>query len=173
MSDAVMPDPAALVHLLDQMREHFEIVMQEIPRHMVGQYPFLLAESSQIVLVADMTLASVRDTIRMLGHVKDIAPKVPLTLIGNKSGPQTDVSQKDFEHAIERPLDLLIPYDPKTAMAAAKSAKMLAQVAKGSKTVAGVKTLAQRVTGSGTAKAAQPFWKALTQAKAGKTARKA
>ena len=173
VGDAVMPDPAALVHLIDEMREHFGIVALEIPRHLLAHYPFLLTESAEIVLVSDLSLAAVRDTIRVLGYLRDIAPKVNVTLVANKVAPVTEVSQKDFEHAIERGVDLAVPLDAKTAMMAAKSAKMLGQISKASKSVASLHQLALRLTGMEDKAAPKSFWAKLTEPKTGQPKAKA
>jgi pilus assembly protein CpaE len=165
VGDAVMPDPAALVHLIDEMREHFSIVALEVPRHLMAHYPFMLTESAEIVLVCDLTLASVRDTIRVLGYLRDVAPKVKVTLVANRVGTLNEVTPKDFEHAVERSIDLQIPLDAKTAMTAAKSAKMLAQISKASKPAVALHQLAQKVTGLEPEAKAKPFWAKLTESK--------
>jgi len=165
VGDAVMPDPAALVHLIDEMREHFSIVSLEVPRHLMAHYPFLLTESSEIVLICDLSLAAVRDTIRVLGYLRDVAPKAKVTLVANKVAPINEVTPKDFEHAVERSIDLQIPLDAKTAMTAAKSAKMMAQISKAAKPAAALRQLAQRVTGVEIEVKAKPFWAKLTEKK--------
>jgi len=164
VGDAAMPDPAALVHLIDEMREHFSLVALDVPRHLMAHYPFMLTESAEIVLVCDLTLASVRDTIRVLGYLRDVAPKVKVSLVANKVGQVNEVALKDFEHAVERSVDLVIPLDAKTAMAAAKSAKMLAQVSKAARPVAAFRQLAQRLTGT-EVQESKPFWAKLVEAR--------
>src|ERR1044072_750920 len=39
-----------------------------------------------------------------------------------------EVSRKDFEHSIERKVDVILPFDPKTAAQAAKLGQPLAKV---------------------------------------------
>jgi len=147
LSEAFMPDPAALTHLIDEMRQHFDCVVMEIPRHLVGHYPFLLAESAEIALVADMTLPAVRDALRVQGFLQEVAPKAKVTLVANKVGSQLEVSQKDFETAVERKIDWAIPLDAKVAMGAAKSAKMMAQVASSSKCVSTLRNMVRDLAG--------------------------
>jgi pilus assembly protein CpaE len=43
------------------------------------------------------------------------------------------VSRKDFEHSIERKVDVILPFDPKTAAQAAKLGQPLAKVTKSAK----------------------------------------
>ena len=44
-----------------------------------------------------------------------------------------EVSRKDFEHSIERKVDVVMPFDPKTAAQAAKLGQPLAKVTKAAK----------------------------------------
>ena len=44
-----------------------------------------------------------------------------------------EVSRKDFEHSIERKVDIVLPFDPKTAAQAAKLGQPLAKVTKSTK----------------------------------------
>ena len=58
-----------------------------------------------------------------------------------------EISRKDFEGSIERKIDYLIPFDQKLASQAAKLGKPLADTGKGSKTVAPLVELSQRIIG--------------------------
>lgn len=163
LNEARAPKSSALTHLMEEMREHFSCVMMEIPRHMVAQYPFLLSESQEIVLVTDLSLSAVRDVIRMQGFLHEAAPKAKVTLVANKVGPQSEVTQKDFEQAVEHKIDWVIPYEPKVATTAAKSAKMLAQISTGAKSVGVLRQLAQTLAGIETPPAKAPFWSSLVK----------
>jgi pilus assembly protein CpaE len=50
---------------------------------------------------------------------------------GVPSGGALEISRKDFEQSIERPVDIVFPYDAKVAAQAAKLGKPLAEVASG------------------------------------------
>ena len=57
-----------------------------------------------------------------------------MIVVANKAMPNIqEVSRKDFEHSIERKIDVLIPLDPKSAMQAAKLGQPLAKSTKSSK----------------------------------------
>ena len=47
------------------------------------------------------------------------------------SGGALEISRKDFEQSIERPVDVVFPYDAKLAAQAAKLGKPMAEVASG------------------------------------------
>ena len=44
-----------------------------------------------------------------------------------------EISRKDFEHSIERKVDIVIPFDPKAATQAAKLGQPLAKIAQSAK----------------------------------------
>jgi pilus assembly protein CpaE len=50
---------------------------------------------------------------------------------GVPSGGALEISRKDFEQSIERPVDIVFPYDAKVAAQAAKLGKPMAEVASG------------------------------------------
>jgi pilus assembly protein CpaE len=85
------------------------------------------------VVVAELTLAGTRDTIRVLAWLKSNAPQTKVVVVANgvPSGGALEISRKDFEQSIERPVDIVFPYDAKLAAQAAKLGKPLAEVASG------------------------------------------
>jgi pilus assembly protein CpaE len=50
---------------------------------------------------------------------------------GVPSGGALEISRKDFEQSIERPVDIVFPFDAKVAAQAAKLGKPMAEVASG------------------------------------------
>jgi pilus assembly protein CpaE len=83
--------------------------------------------------VSELTLAATRDTIRILAWLKSNAPQTKVIVVANgvPSGGALEISRKDFEQSIERPLDVVFPVDGKVAAQAAKLGKPLAEVATG------------------------------------------
>jgi pilus assembly protein CpaE len=85
------------------------------------------------VIVAELTLAATRDTIRILAWLKSNAPQTKIVVVANgvPSGGALEINRKDFEQSIERPVDIVFPYDAKLAAQAAKLGKPMAEVAGG------------------------------------------
>jgi pilus assembly protein CpaE len=115
------------------MRNAFESTVLDLPRHMLIQYPHLVHDAHVAVVVAELTLAATRDTIRVLAWLKSNAPQTKVVVVANcvPSGGALEISRKDFEQSIERPIDIVFPYDAKLAAQAAKLGKPLAEVASG------------------------------------------
>ncbi|WP_076068628.1 pilus assembly protein CpaE [Sphingomonas montana] len=128
-------DGAAFFQLQNEMKGAFECTVIDLPRHLLVQHPLLMQDAHVTLVVADLTLASTRDTIRILSWLKTTAPQSRIVVVANRVPPtgQSEVSRKDFESSIERKVDVLLPFDPKLAAQAAKLGKPLAEVAKGTK----------------------------------------
>ncbi|MBB3346838.1 pilus assembly protein CpaE [Sphingomonas sp. BK069] len=147
ISAPVITDGAAFYQLQEEMRAAFEATVIDLPRSMLVQHPHLLADVNAAVLVTELTLASARDSIRLLSYLRSNAPQVQVTVLANRvhAGAQPEISRKDFEGSIERKIDLIVPFDQKLAAQAAKLGKPLAEAGKSSKTVAPLAELADQL----------------------------
>lgn len=130
----VMTDGSAFFQLEEELRGAFEMTIVDIPRQVLIPFPHLVSEAGTILLVTDVTLASARDTIRLLSWFKQNVPGARVLLVANKF--QTNVgelSRKEFESSIERGIDVTIPFDPKLVAQSAKLGKSYAEICKGTK----------------------------------------
>lgn len=135
LNDPTYTDPAALNHLLVEMKNNFKYVVLDLPRAIVADYPMLVGETDEIILVSDLSLSATRDVVRFISFCRSVAPQVKIRILLNKvSGPGlVEVSKKDFEATIEQEVDWEIPLDSKLMIQVAKSGKILSQAAKNSK----------------------------------------
>ncbi len=144
----LMTDGAAFVQLEEEFRQAFEMTVIDLPRNMLINFPHLLADVNVAVLVAEMTLASARDTIRILGWLKAHAPHVQPLVVANKvQSGIAEISKADFEASIERKIAFAIPYDAKAATNAAKLGQTFADANRASKAGAAMRELAKAVMG--------------------------
>jgi pilus assembly protein CpaE len=100
---------------------------------MLIQYPHMVHDAHVAVVVSELTLAATRDTIRILAWLKSNAPQTKVIVVANgvPSGGALEISRKDFEQSIERPVDIAFPSDGKLAAQSAKLGKPMAEVASG------------------------------------------
>lgn len=149
LSEAAIPDPAALSHLIEELRGGHSVVIMDAPRTLVAQHPMIMTEATDIILVTDLSLAATRDTIRILNHIKDMAPNTRVRLLANRVGGNgpVEVEQSDFEASVERKVDWVLPFDPKTVVMAAKRGKPLPQSAASTKLVSLLKDISEELTG--------------------------
>lgn len=149
INSPLMTDGSAFVQLEEEFRQSFEMTMIDLPRNMLINFPHLLTDVNVIVLATEMTLASARDTIRLLSWLKTNAPHAQPIIVANKVQAGTaEISKSDFEASIERKIDFSIPYDIKAAANAAKLGQTFVDANRSSKSTAVVKQLAERIMGA-------------------------
>ncbi|MEJ2458419.1 MAG: pilus assembly protein CpaE [Novosphingobium sp.] len=121
INSPLMTDGAAFIQLEEEFSQAFEMTVIDLPRNMLINFPQLVSNVNVVVLVAEMTLASARDTIRMLSWLKANAAQARVIVVANKIQPSlAEISKSDFEASIETAIQLSIPYDIKSASMAAK-----------------------------------------------------
>ena len=147
ISAPIMTDGSAFYQLQEEMRGAFECTVVDLPRSMLVQFPHLLTDVNGVVLVTELTLAAARDTIRLLSWLRSNTPQVSITLVANRvhPGSQPEITIKDFETSVERKVDALVAFDQKLAAQAANLGKPLAEVGKGSKSIAPLIRLAHQL----------------------------
>lgn len=149
ISAPVMTDGAAFMQLQQEFRQAFEITITDMPRNMLINYPQLLAETNVVVLTTEMTLASARDSIRILSWLKTNAAHVQPVIVSNKfQATASEISKADFEASIENKIDVTIPFDLKTASSAAKLGQTFAEAAKNGKAGQALHELADHILGA-------------------------
>ena len=86
-----------------------------------------------------------------------------MKLICNKQTDNDEVSKSDFEKAVERKFDWIIPFDRKSLVLAAKSGKPLPVSAKNSKPVNVLRRISKEITGETDSAKKQKVWSKLFQ----------
>jgi len=146
----LLTDGGAFMQLEEEFRAAFDMTVIDMPRNMLVNFPQLLGDVNVVVLATEMTLASARDSIRLLSWLKNNAPHAQVIVAANKvQAGLTEISRSDFEASIERKIDLCIPYDLKASSNAAKLGQTFAEANKGSKAALALREVAQLVVGSG------------------------
>ena len=149
VNQPLMSDGGTFFHLREEINIAFESTVIDLPRHMMISYPHMLQDVDSVVLVTELTLASARDTIRLLAALKSACPGAKVIVVANKVPPTgPEISRKDFETSIERAIDIVVPLDMKLAVKSAKLGKCLAETAKGTKTAVPLTKLLQVVLSS-------------------------
>ena len=148
INQPLMTDGAAFVQLEDEFRQAFEMTVIDLPRNMLINFPQLLADVNLVLLTCEFTLASARDTIRILSWLKANAAHAHPMIVANKVQPSlAEISKSDFEASIERKVDFVVPYDIKAASNAAKLGQVFVDANRSSKATAAIRQIAERVMG--------------------------
>ncbi|HHL33560.1 MAG TPA: pilus assembly protein CpaE [Desulfobulbaceae bacterium] len=164
LNDPTYTDPSAMSHLLSELKHNFNYVIMDLPRNMAAEYPLMLSEADEIILVSDLSLAAARDIIRFLALCKTVAPDKTVKVILNKvaGAGMVEVDKKDFEASIERSVDWEIPFDAKLMVQVSRAGKPMPQAASMSKIVKVLKSVSANITGDSTENSKGSFWNKLT-----------
>ena len=107
----------------------------------------MLKAATHVVLVTDLTLASLRDAIRILSMIDESAPNTPVTVVANRAGRKDDAMSKgDFQKTLGRKVDYVVAEDRRALKQAADSGKPLPVSAKSSKVVGTVRDIAKKLS---------------------------
>jgi pilus assembly protein CpaE len=147
INQPMLTDGGAFHQLQEELRSAFEVTVVDLPRQMLVQHPHLMSDINATVVVAELTLAAARDTIRILSWLKANAPQTNIIMVLNRivSAGAPEITRKDFEASIERKVDIAMPYDLKVVSQAAKLGKSVAETGKGSKLGNGLQDIANRI----------------------------
>ncbi len=139
-------DPSAIDVLFEALGRGAECIIIDLPRPAFAVRERVLQQVTDVVLVTELTLAGLRDSIRILSSVDEAAPDIPVTIIANRSGGTHEAVKKaEFQKALGRKVDFLMPEDPKAFTKAANSGKPLVVSAKTSKAVKLVRQVADKL----------------------------
>ncbi len=133
LNQPLLSDGGTFFHLREEISAAFPFTVIDLPRHMMISYPHMLQDVHRLVLVTELTLAGARDTIRLLSNAKQLCPNAKVIVTANKVLPTPEISRKDFETSIERAIDIVLPFEPKVAIKAAKLGRCFADAARGTK----------------------------------------
>lgn len=149
INSPLMTDGAAFLQLEEEFRHAFEMTVIDLPRNMLINFPQLLNEVNVILIVTELTLASARDTIRLLSWLKTNAAHAHVVVVANKVQPGVgEISKADFESSIERKIAYSIAYDLKAAANAAKLGQTFCEANRSSKAGGTIREIAKMVMGA-------------------------
>ncbi len=152
----LMTDGTAFLQLEEEFRQSFEMTVIDLPRNMLINFPHLLTEVNVVALVSELTLASARDTIRILSWLKSNAPgATPMIVCNRMLTSGSEISKADFEASIERKINFMIPLDQKAAVNAAKLGQTFAEANKSAKSAQVMRDIAGAILGAGEAGGAE------------------
>ncbi len=145
LEDEAGIDPAALTPLLDELQQKFARVVIDVPRRMALRYREVITRATEVIVVADRQLPSVRDTVRLLSLLDEIgvdARRLVVTTEGHDG-----LSAAEFERGVKHAIDLAVPFDPKAAAAALNAGRPIVGHAKSAKAAVALRQLTGLITG--------------------------
>lgn len=124
--DTVRMTDDKVLMLADTMRANFDISIFDIPRHFVIREPQLFSRCNDLVIVAELTLQSLRDANRLLRLLQSRNQQAKIHVVANQVPSRPDVAVKDFETGIEGKLREAFSLDAKSMAKASLKGQPLA-----------------------------------------------
>jgi pilus assembly protein CpaE len=112
----------AMNRLSSLLTQRFHYTIVDLP--LCFDHPMnevMLEKARMVVIVADLTLLSVRDTVRLLAYCSEQKPTHQRQIvIANRVGEykRGTIEPEDFEKAVQRRIEVSIPFDPSNALEA-------------------------------------------------------
>ncbi len=143
VDDEVHYNTSAVSLLVEELRKQSPVIVVDVPRKAAAARAAVLAASTDIVVVTDMTLAGLRDAIRFNAMIQQVASSARVFFVANRDGgKEATVSKAEFEKALGKPVSIVLADDPKANQAAANAGKPVVAAAASSKMTAGFKSIA-------------------------------
>jgi pilus assembly protein CpaE len=145
--EALLLDFNALELLITELRNKFHYVLVDLPRTPNPCSQQILQNATDLVLVSDLSLAGMRDTMRIAGLLPTTNAACNALLIVNRCGEhkQGEMPRAEFEKGVGRKLDLVLPFDARTVAAATNFGQAVAAT-KGP-VASGLRQIAERLCG--------------------------
>ena len=134
-------DPEAVAEFLSELRLHFDHIVVDVPPSIAVKNWKAIGEASHLVVVSDLTLFGLRDTMRMLTAARTVVEDSRLTIAVNRVGAEksAEVDRKNFEKTVDHKINVEIPDDRKAAIDAVRAGKPVVETAAKSKMAAAIR----------------------------------
>jgi pilus assembly protein CpaE len=126
--------PNSIEVLLDTLDHENDCIVIDLPRSLYGVREQVFQQATRIVLVTELSLPALRDSIRLRGIIEEASPRTPIVVMANRcKGGQQAMNQSEFQKALGRKVDLMLADEPKAFNDAANSGKPVVHSAARSK----------------------------------------
>lgn len=140
--------PNAMEVLFETLAHEHACIVVDLPRSLYGVREQVIKEATRVILVTELSLPALRDSIRLLGIIEETAPKTPITVLANRcNGGQQAMGQGEFQKALGRKVDILMADESKVFNEASNAGKPLVHNAGQSKAAKGLRKIADLVAG--------------------------
>jgi len=151
IEDVVHVDSGAIAALIKEVKASVDAIVIDMPRHMLATQKRVLATAHDIVLVAEMSLVGIRDTLRIRTMLKGLGTTARIWQVATRVGPARPaaVDEAAFARGTQAKIDFILPDDHKTMMAASNAGKTLGSMAPSAPLTRGLMALAQALMSAG------------------------
>ncbi|MCW5772934.1 MAG: P-loop NTPase [Rhodospirillaceae bacterium] len=118
LKEPLAPQEAAVMPLIEKLRARFRYVVVDLPHWAGPGFAELLDSANMLLLVADPSLAAIRDLMRWRETVAAAGPEHSVWQVLNKLGAPGALSEKAYREAFEHEPDAVVRFDSHVAHAA-------------------------------------------------------
>lgn len=128
LDDPVRADREAVGLLLHELQSKFHFVFVDLPRQLSPAVQQVLSTATNLVLVTDLSLAGMRDAMRVNQLLQATNASCAVTVIANRVGEHRagEIPRAEFERGVGRPIDVLLPFDARHVLPAVNSGRPVA-----------------------------------------------
>ncbi len=121
-------NPEAIDPLLNILRAQFHYVVVDLPRSLQRIHHRVIAPANVRIIVADLTLRALRDTVRLLSHFGPDSETARSIVVINRRGEHAgaEIPLEEFSKTARNTPRHIIPFDPKAMINAANMGKPVA-----------------------------------------------
>ncbi len=151
IDEVIHIDNGAVGALLKELKSLHRVVVIDLPRTLFVSQKRLLSMAHEVVLVTEMSLAGIRDTLRVRTALKLLGISARTTLVATRVSPQRPaaVDEPTFAKGAQAKIDFILPDDCKNIAAASNAGKTLGAIAKSSPLTKSLLQLVQHLVETG------------------------
>lgn len=148
ISEPLSLDATWLSLVIQEMRHKYHYVIADTARHVSHAQNYIIQNANNILLVSDLSVAGMRDTLRHIAKIATYNATCQIHIVANRVSSQLDSSIKshEFETAIGRRVDFVIPFDPRVVAGSMNAGKPAADGRGKIPTI--IQQIAEQVAGS-------------------------
>src|SRR3546814_10439013 len=114
LTTEVQYNPNAVDALFEALGRTNDALVVDLPRSSYAVRRRVFESATEIILVTELGLSGLRDSLRLLQSIRAVAPETPVRIIANRpAGPKQAMQLMDFPKARENKLDLVMPDETK------------------------------------------------------------
>ena len=135
---------AGVERLIAELSQMFPWVWIDVPRVLFQTAANVIAKASHVFVVSELSLAGMRDTIRISSYCDALNGKAEVGVIVNRVSASTGLSLAEFKKGVTKPVIASLPEDQK-ANSAAVIGKPITQIAERSRLVEGIRKVVTKL----------------------------
>ncbi|MEM7172444.1 MAG: AAA family ATPase [Pseudomonadota bacterium] len=148
LNDDIHFNPSAVDILFDTLARTVDTIVVDVPRSNYSVRQRALEAATHIVLITELSLPSLRDSIRILSSIDDVAAGTPVIVVANRTGgAHQAMPASEFQKALGRKVDFQVPEEAKALNKAANIGKPLVQSDKRCKASKIIQSVGKQVGG--------------------------